>query len=106
MDQIGMLSAATLNWLQLLVTLFPLAAGLAYWIRPTEQLLALMRPLSLAGIFNGLGGAVLGLINALRSFAANDLPIRPEPWLVVPFVAFACLTIAWLFVAIGMRRCE
>ena len=56
----------------LLVTLFPLAAGLAYLVRPTEQRLALMRPISLAGIFSGLGGAVLGLMNVLRWYGIDN----------------------------------
>ena len=97
--------------LSLLVTLFPLAAGVAYLIRPTEQRLALMRPISLVGIFNGLTGAMLGLMNALRSFAAHDPPpplrivaLGAAEALVTLFVAFGCLTVAWLCVALGMRR--
>ena len=95
----------------LLVTLFPLAAGVAYVIRPTEQRLALMRPISLAGIFSGLGGAVLGLMNVLQWYATTDPPPPPRIMaiglaesLVTLFVAFGCLTVAWLCVALGMRR--
>ena len=64
--------ASIMARLSLMVTLFPLAAGVAYLIRLTEQRLALMRPISLAGIFSGLTGAVLGLINALRWYATDD----------------------------------
>lgn len=97
--------------LSLLITLFPLVAGVAYVIRPTEQRLALMRPFSLVGIFSGLTGSVLGLINVLRWYAASEPPLEPRMMavgaaesLVTLFVAFGCLTVAWLCVALGMRR--
>lgn len=72
-----------------------------------------MRPLTLAGIFAAVANVFLGLINALVYLARtgqND----PSPFAraaqalaetaVMPFVAFVCLTIGWLSVAIGMRR--
>ncbi len=97
--------------LSLLVTLFPLAAGVAYLIWPTEQALALMRPISLAGIFSGLSGAVIGFMNVLRWYAMHTPPPEPRMMavglaesLVTLFVAFGCLTVAWLCVALGMRR--
>jgi hypothetical protein len=97
--------------LSLLVTLFPLAAGVAYLIRPSEQRLALMRPISLAGIFSGLCGAMLGLMNVLRGYAIHEPPpplrimmLGGAESLVSLFVAFGSLTVAWLCVALGMRR--
>jgi MotA/TolQ/ExbB proton channel family len=108
-DMLG--HASIMARVSLLVTLFPLAAGAAYLIRPTEQRLALMRPISLVGIFSGLTGAVLGLMNVLRSFAIHDAPppfritaLGIAESLVTLFVAFGCLTVAWLCVALGMRR--
>jgi hypothetical protein len=97
--------------LSLLVTLFPVAAGLAYLLKPNEQRLALVRPVSLAGLFSGLTGATLGMINVLKM----QWDVTPPPpfevsavglaeSLVTLFVAFGCLTVTWLFVAIGMRR--
>lgn len=95
----------------LLVTLFPLVAGVAYLVQPTEQRLALMRPISLVGIFSGLSGAVLGFMNVLRSFAIHEPPpptrimaLGAAESLVTLYVAFGCLTVAWLCVALGMRR--
>ena len=108
-DMLG--QASIMARVSLLVTLFPLAAGLAYLVRPTEQRLALMRPISLAGIFSGLGGAVLGLMNVLRWYGIDNPPPSPQNMaigaaesLVTLFVAFGCLTVAWLCVALGMRR--
>jgi formate hydrogenlyase subunit 3/multisubunit Na+/H+ antiporter MnhD subunit len=108
-DMIG--HASIMARVSLLVTLFPLAAGVAYLLRPTEQRLALMRPISLVGIFNGLTGAALGLMNVLQSYAIHDPPpslrimaVGAAEALVTLFVAFGCLTVAWLCVAMGMRR--
>lgn len=112
MKLFGILGNASIAALMsLLVTLFPLAAGIAYAIRPTEQRLAMMRPISLAGLFAGLGGTILGLMNVLRMFFINDPPpaaqtlaVGAAEALVTLFVAFGCLTVAWLCVAFGMRR--
>lgn len=112
MELFGILgNASVAALLSLLVTLFPLVAGVAYVIRPTEQRLAMMRPISLAGLFGGLGGTVLGLMNMLRAYAINDPPpptrilmLGGAESLVTLFVAFGCLTVAWLCVAMGMRR--
>ena len=79
MELFNMLGQASIMArVSLLVTLFPLAAGLAYLVRPTEQRLALMRPISLAGIFSGLGGAVLGLMNVLRWYGIDNPPPSPQ----------------------------
>ena len=112
MELFRMLGQASIaGRLSLLVALFPLAAGVGYLVRPTEQRLALMRPISLAGIFSGLGGTLLGLMNVLRFYAIDSPPPPPRilalgaaEALVTLFVAFGCLTVAWLCVALGMRR--
>jgi hypothetical protein len=103
--------ASIMARVSLLVTLLPLAAGIAYLVRPTEQRLALMRPISLVGIFSGLTGAMLGFMNVLRSYAIHNPPLSTRAMavgaaesLVTLFVAFGCLTVAWLCVALGMRR--
>jgi hypothetical protein len=72
-----------------------------------------MRPVSLAGIFGALCGVVAGFISVLRSFGVTEnvtdrtyhvMAIGFSEALVPVFVAFGCLTIAWLLVALGMRR--
>ncbi len=52
--------------LTLMLDFVPLIMAIVYMVRPTERHLALMRPLSLAGLFAGISGPVLGLINRPR----------------------------------------
>ena len=89
----------------------PLVLSVLYAIRPTERRLALMRPLSLAAIFSALCTLLIGAVGVLRGLAATDRPVSlPSAFLggaeaIVPmFVTFACLTVAWLAVAVGLRR--
>ena len=101
--------------LSLAIDVTPLVMAIAYMVRPNETRLALMRPLSLAGIFAALSGGVVGLINALRAIWIRQEP-SPEAYrialigvsesLVPVFVGFACLSVAWLLVAAGMGRRE
>jgi hypothetical protein len=96
----------------LLVGALPMLLGIAFAVRPTERWLALMRPLTLAGIFAAIANTFLGITNALMfvARAAPGEPLGPRlaPGLaetsVLPFVGFVFLTIAWLCVAVGMRR--
>ena len=95
----------------LLVGLLPAGMGFLYAVRPSEARLALMRPVSLAGLFGGLAGCVVGLVNALQYIAARNIPMSSpsvlvgiSESLVTLFVAFGSLTVAWLLVAFGMRR--
>jgi len=99
--------------LSLLLTFVPLVMAVFYVVRPTERRLALMRPLSLAGLFAGLAGSALGFINVLRYFGMKRdasietytvATIGAAEALVTLFVSFGCLTVAWLLVAAGMGR--
>ena len=97
--------------LSVLVAIIPVFFGGAYALRPTEGKLALMRPISLASIFAGLCGLTAGLINCLRYIGDRGVPINTPAVLIglaesfVPlFIAFGSLTVAWLCVAVGMRR--
>lgn len=90
----------------------PLIMSLVYLVRPNERNLALMRPLSLAGIFAAIAGSVLGFINVLHLAWTRELTVATyqvmatgaAESLVPVFVSFACLTVAWLLVAVGMGR--
>jgi len=104
-------SAGVVARLSMLVSIFPLGVGLAYALRPNEQRLALMRPVSLAGLFAALSGTVAGAINVLRMIWTSEGPVN---WRVVAvgsgeslfplLLAFGSLTVAWLCVAAGFRR--
>jgi len=98
--------------LTLVLVFVPLVMAVVYVVRPTERHLALMRPLSLTGLFAAMSGGVLGFINVLRFVWTRDvnaetyrvMAVGAAESLVSLFVGFACLTVAWLLVAIGMGR--
>lgn len=96
--------------ISILVSLLPLIAAAAYLFRPSEQRLAMMRPLSLAGIFAGLNGSSLGAINTLRGLWLEPprdgriLAVGAAESIVPLYVSFSCLMLAWLLIAAGMRR--
>lgn len=97
----------------MVVPLAVLGMSIAYAIRPDERRLAYMRPLSLATIFSALCGFSVGIVVILRGIAATST-LSDGSWrlialgaseAVVPlFIAFGCLTVAWLVIAVGMRR--
>jgi hypothetical protein len=93
------------------VGVLPLTLGIVYAIWPTEQRLALMRPLSLATVFAAVAGVAVGFINSLVFMVRGDkLNFDPAFFvgiaesLVTLFVGFGCLTVAWLCVTIGLWR--
>ena len=97
--------------LTILVSLTPVVAGLAYVVSPSERRLSFLRPISLAALFSGLAGLMLGFINVLKGVwsAEGDVPWRivavGAAEAMVPLtLAFGALTFAWLCVAVGMRR--
>ena len=96
--------------LGMMISLTPALAGAWFAIRPSERLLSYIRPLSLAGIFAALCTISLGMTNM-----AIGLTMQPQFKLemllggiseafAVAAVSFAFLTVAWVCVAIGMRR--
>jgi len=96
----------------LLVTAAPMLLGLAFAARPNERWLALMRPVSLAGIFAATANMFLGVTNSLVWASRNTVASPLDQRLLIVFaevallgfVSFAFLTVGWLAVAAGMRR--
>ena len=103
--------AGVVALITLMVPVVPLVLGAIYAVRPTESRLAVMRPLSLAAVFAALTGTSVGIMNGLRYAAMKEVPLTSPAVLygfaesiVSLFIGFGCLTIAWLCVAIGLRR--
>jgi hypothetical protein len=87
--------------------------AVAYARRPTERKLMLMRPLSLASVFSAIGSLTAGMATILKGVAASgdwgghvpSAVFRGCAEALVPvFVAFSFLAVAWVLVAVGMRR--
>jgi hypothetical protein len=103
--------ASIVALLSLLIAVVPMLMGVLYAVRPTEARLALMRPLSLASLFAGLAGFTTGLVNMMRGVSMALPTVQYENVLIgtaealVPLLlAFGCLTVGWLCVALGMTR--
>lgn len=106
-------TSSGLGLLGLIVSVATVGMALAYAIKPNEQRLALMRPLSLAAVFGGLSSFTVGLVTVLQGISATGT-FTVQIWGLIArgvadtitglFVAFGCLTIAWLLVALGLRR--
>ena len=89
-----------------------LGTAVAYALRPSEQKLLTMRPLSLASIFAAVCSWAVGTATALKY--AADARLTPEALstmvaglseaLIPLFAAFAFLAVAWLLVAVRLRR--
>jgi hypothetical protein len=107
-----LLQASLFARLTLILGIVPLVMAVVYVIRPTERHLALMRPLSLAGLFASIAGSVLGFMNVLglvwkRELTAETyrvMAVGSSEALVPVLVGLAALTAAWLLVAVGMGR--
>lgn len=103
-----------LMWFAVLVSgVGAFGVSLAYAISPTERKLALMRPLSLASIFSAIGSLTAGWATVLKGAAVTtawgaesvrNLLLGAAETLIPVFVAFGFLAVAWLLVAVGMRR--
>ena len=98
----------------MLIALGPVAAAILYVAKPSERRLALLRPLVLAALFAGLSSFAAGVMAVLQGMSATMEARQPVGWALVALgtmetfgallVAFGCLTITWLLVALGMRR--
>jgi hypothetical protein len=96
--------------LSLLVGFVPLGVAILYMVRPLERTLAFMRPVSLAAIFAGVCGIVIGFIAILQGLSVSPNPewryvYRGTSLALVPaFLNFGLLSASWLLVAVGIWR--
>jgi hypothetical protein len=78
----------------LLITAAPMLLGLAFAARPREQWLALMRPLTLAGLFAATANVFLGVTNSLmwasRTAVATPMDVRLMAGLAEVMVLASC----------------
>jgi len=105
--------ASLFSLLSMIITAAPMVAGFAFAWRPGALQLALVRALTLVGVFATCANALTGAVNMLMYFA-RQAPADPWPSgqvysamaeiLVIPFVGFVFLTLAWIGVAIGLRK--
>lgn len=102
-----------LGLLGIVVALATTVYAAVYAWRPEESRLVLMRPLSLATIFAALCSFNVGIANVLSGISATGqwgeytwrlIAKGTSETFVALFVAFGCLAISWLCVALGMRR--
>lgn len=109
----GLAGASFASLFGLLICMVPAVAGAWFAFRPSERLLSIMRPLTLGALFSAGCTFVLAIANgfiAISMMSGLDLPAVRLVGTVfmeglAPVVAsFASLAVAWLFVAIGMRR--
>ena len=96
--------------LGILIAFAPTVTALLYAVKPSERRLALMRPISLAAVFAGLTTFSIGVIIALQGLADTqtivwrNVVLGASEAMTALFLAFGNLTIAWLLVALGLRR--
>jgi hypothetical protein len=98
--------------LTMTVAMVAFSLAVAYAVRPTEQKLVLMRPVSLATIFATVSGLLGGWIAVLAGIAATpdgqvalpNLYRGIAESLTVGFVSFGLLAVAWMLVAVGGLR--
>ena len=103
---------SVLGLLGLVVSVGTVGLALIYAIKLKESVLILMRPMSLAAIFGGLTSFTVGITTVLIGISNSGF--SEQMWrgaavgaaesLVTLQVTFGCLTIAWVLVALGIRR--
>lgn len=99
----------------LLLGLACLAVAFSFMIKPSEVKLAFFRPLSVATTFASITGVVTGLAMTLSRIAweleGGEKTVGSAQFLgglseaLVPsIIGFALLAVAWVALALGMRR--
>jgi hypothetical protein len=106
-------------WFLVIVAAMTVGTAVRFAFRPAERTLALVRPLCAASVFAGLAAFFMGVTNGLTGFhralaSTTDPMIRANSETIflgglaesaAPLVvACAGVTVAWLLVAVGLRR--
>lgn len=106
-------------WFFALVALVTIIMAVRFAFRPSERGLAMLRPMCAATIFAALASFLLGIANALMGMSAalertTDPAVIARLWRTFmsglaespgPLIlAFAGVSVAWLLVAVGLRR--
>ena len=105
--------ASLFSLFSIVIAAAPMVSGFAFALRPAATRLALVRALTLVGVFATAANIFVGAINVLIG-RSQQTPMTPEPpgqfytvlaeHLVVPFIGFVFLALAWVGVAIGLRK--
>ena len=106
-------NASLFSLFSIVISAAPMVAGFAFALRPAATRLALVRALTLVGLFVTAANIISGAVNVLL-YLARQSPVTPSPpgefytpiaeMLVVPFIGFVFLALAWTGVAIGLRK--
>lgn len=111
--ELGFGSQSIIGKLGMLVAFATLGMALICAVKPDERRLALMRPLTLATIFAGLCTFTAGLASMLLGLGAagemsavawHNVAMGGAETMMPLLVAFGCLTVSWLLIAVGLRR--
>src|SRR5512138_2858839 len=101
------------------VALVTLVVAIRFAFRPAERTLAILRALCAATVFSDLAAFFLGLANGLNGLklvaerSGGNLAAVTQPIIVLGGViealaglvlGFAVVAVAWLLVAVGLRR--
>ena len=97
----------------IVVTATPMVAGFAFAVRPSAVRLAMVRALTLVGVFVTAAITLSGAVNVLIGLS-RQTPGMPNAQiefytstaeiLIIPFIGLVFMALAWAGVAIGLRK--
>ena len=110
-----MILGIMITFIILLLGLVTVGVSVSFLLKPTEVKLGFIRPLSVATTYASIAGFVTGMATTLTkiswdlqdgkgaSFTAKFMAGISEA-LIAAIVGFFLLTIAWVAIALGMRK--
>jgi hypothetical protein len=104
-------NASLFALLSIVISAAPMVAGFRFALRPSAARLALVRALTFVGVFITCATLLSGGVNVLIGLARQPPVAPPSEFymgaaevLVIPFIGFAFLAVAWVGVAVGLRK--